>query len=103
MSDHKTVDGASHVMYVKEGDAFYAPPGTVVKHVPADRAAERIPTSGELKDRSEFEALFLKIHPGTQRMLFDRVVSDERYTSMEVEYACRVWMIVTNSVSLNSK
>jgi hypothetical protein len=89
MSDQNNTDGAPSVMYVSEGDAFYAPPGTKVTHVP--------------RDRSAFEELFLKIHPGTPRMLFDRVVSDERYTSMEVEYACRVWIMTTNALGSVTK
>lgn len=103
MSVQKNVDGASHVVYVREGDAFYAPPGTSVTHVPRDHGGDGIPTSGDLIDRSAFEELFLKIHPGTPRMLFDRVVSDERYTSMEVEYACRVWIMTTNALASVTK
>lgn len=98
MTEQNKKSVPNSVIEVREGDAFYAPPGTIVKHVPRAVGKDEIPTSGDVPDRSAFEELFLKIHPGTPRMLFDRVVSDERYTSMEVEYACRIWIMITNAV-----
>ena len=97
MTDKKPTPESPRVIEVNKGDAFYAPPGTVVKHLDDDAQESEEITSGNIQDRSEFEKLFSRLHPATNRTLFERVIDDSRYCSMETEYACRTWILTTSA------